>query len=282
MKTIISNQFLTATILNKGAELCSLKTLEKEYIWNGNPQFWGKHSPILFPIVGTLINNSYEFENQHFDLARHGFARDMNFELISNTGSQASFLLTNTADTISVFPFEFQLIITYILEKNKLSIQYKVLNGSEKIMPFSIGAHPAFALDNNFENYSLDFRIQEVLEYNLLENDLLSNKAGQLNLTDKKLNLNYELFENDALVFKKLKSKSITILEDDKAFLTINFDDFPSLGIWTKKDAPFICIEPWFGFADEATASGKIVEKNGILLLDKKSEWQTEFDIEIV
>lgn len=282
MKTILSNEFLQATILHKGAELSSLKTLEKEYIWNGNPQFWGKHSPILFPIVGTLINNSYEFENQHFELARHGFARDKNFELISKTERQASFLLANNADTMLVFPFEFQLIITYILEKNKLRIQYKVLNDGEKTMPFSIGAHPAFALDNNFENYSLDFQIQELLEYNLLENDLLSDKTGHLNLTDKKLNLNYELFENDALVFKKLKSKSISLVKDDKAFLTINFKHFPSLGIWTKKDAPFICIEPWFGFADEATASGKIVEKNGILLLDKKSEWQTEFDIEIV
>jgi galactose mutarotase-like enzyme len=282
MKTTITNEFLQATILHKGAELCSLKTSEKEYMWNGNPAFWGKHSPVLFPIVGTLKNNAYAFENKHFQMGRHGFARDYNFELISKTQSSVSFSLTNSENTILIYPFEFQLILTYILEDKKLIIKYKVLNLSEKTMPFSIGAHPAFALNNSFENYSLDFQFDEVLEYTVLANDLLSDKTERVNLIDKKLNLNYQLFENDALVFKKMNSKSISILENGKVFLIINFSDFPNLGIWTKIDAPFICIEPWFGFADETSATGKIVEKNGILLLDKKSEWQTEFTIEIV
>ena len=282
MKITLSNEFLQATILHKGAELCSLKTLEKEYIWNGNPAFWNKHSPILFPIVGALKNNAYEFDNNHFEMFRHGFARDLNFELISNSKIQASFLLKNSEDTLTIYPFEFQLTVNYILEGKILKIEYKVLNISKKTMPFSIGAHPAFALNNSFENYSLDFQFDELLEYNLLENDLISDKTELLNLKNKNLNLNYELFKNDALVFKKIKSKSISILENGKAFLKINFNNFPNLGIWTKINAPFICIEPWFGFADEKSTSSKIIEKNGILLLNKKSEWQSEFNIEIV
>ena len=282
MKTTISNGFLQATILHKGAELCSLKTLENEHIWNANPAFWSKHSPVLFPIVGTLKNNVYQFENNQFEMFRHGFARDMNFNLIFSSQNQVSFSLNNSENTFVVYPFKFELIVTYILENKKLKIQYNVLNLDDKKIPFSIGVHPAFSLKNDFKNYSLDFEFDEMLEFNLLQQDLLTDKTEKLQLIDKKMQLNYNLFRNDALVFKKLKSKTITISEYGKPFLIVNFHQFPNLGIWTKKDAPFICIEPWFGFADEILTSGNILEKNGIILLDKKSEWHAEFDIEIV
>jgi len=282
MKTTIANDFLTASILHKGAELCSLKTSDIEYIWEGNPTFWGKHSPILFPVVGTLKNNSYVFENKQYQMFRHGFARDLNFELVAKSNTEVSFSLKNSESSLLMYPFEFELIVTYILDNKKLKIQYHVRNFSDKTMPFSIGVHPAFSLKNDFQNYSLDFELDELLEYHLLEWDLLSDKTEKIELVDKKMHLNYDLFENDALVFKQLKSKTIAIAEHGNPFLRINFSQFPNLGIWTKKDAPFICLEPWFGFADEITSSGDILEKNGIILIDKKSEWRTEFEIEIV
>jgi galactose mutarotase-like enzyme len=282
MKTTIANDFLTASILHKGAELCSLKTSDIEYMWEGNPTFWGKHSPILFPIVGTLKNNSYDFENKQYQMFRHGFARDLNFDLIAKSNTEVSFSLKNSESSFMTYPFEFELIVTYILDNKKLKIQYNVRNFSNKTMPFSIGGHPAFSLKNDFQNYSLDFEHDELLEYHLLEGDLLSDKTEKIELVDKKMHLNYDLFRNDALVFKQLKSKTVSIAEHGNPFLRINFSQFPNLGIWTKKDAPFICLEPWFGFADETTSSGKIIEKNGIILLNKKSEWQAEFDIEIV
>jgi len=282
MKTTIANDFLTASILHKGAELCSLKTSDIEYMWEGNPTFWGKHSPILFPIVGTLKNKSYDFENKQYQMFRHGFARDLNFDLIAKSNTEVSFSLKNSESSFLIYPFEFELIVTYILDHKKLIIQYDVRNFSNKTMPFSIGAHPAFSLKNDFNSYTLDFEHDQLLEYHLLEGDLLSDKTEKIELVDKKMHLNYDLFRNDALVFKQLKSKTIAIAEHGNPFLRINFSQFPNLGIWTKKDAPFICLEPWFGFADETTSSGKIIEKNGIILLNKKSEWQAEFDIEIV
>ena len=148
-------------------------------------------------------------------------------------------------------------------------------------MPFSIGAHPAFALPNKFENYSLEFEKQESLNYYLLENNLISNKTESLSLKDKKIPLNYELFQNDALIFKTLKSKSLTILENNKPLLKVNFENFPSLGIWTKIDAPFLCIEPWFGYSDTTESSGNLFEKEGIQVLEADETFKSKFSIEI-
>ena len=268
MKTVIKNTFLTATINNFGAELCSLKdNLNKEYIWEGDPEFWGKHSPILFPIVGTLKNNSFDYDGKKYHLSRHGFAREMEFELIEKKENSATFSIQSSEETLKVYPFKFELQIIYTLEKNNLSIAYKVINKGKLQMPFSIGAHPAFALPGNFENYAIQFEKEEPLQYYLLENDLISNKTKKLEAVEEQIPLTYQLFENDALIFKTLKSKSLTIIENKKPFLKVSFEDFPSLGIWTKMNAPFLCIEPWFGYSDTGENSGNIFEKEGVQIL---------------
>ncbi|KIA84061.1 aldose 1-epimerase family protein [Flavobacterium sp. AED] len=283
MKTVIKNTFLTATINNFGAELCSLKNnFNKEYIWEGNPEFWGKHSPILFPIVGTLKNNSFDYDNKKYHLSRHGFAREMEFELIEKKENSATFSIQSSEETLKVYPFEFELQIIYTLEKNNLSIAYKVINKGNSQIPFSIGAHPALALPGNFENYSIQFEKEEPLQYYLLENDLISNETKKLEPQEGQIPLTYQLFENDALIFKTLESKSITILENKKPFLKVNFEDFPSLGIWTKMNAPFLCIEPWFGYSDTGENSGNIFEKEGIQILNENETFNSEFNIEIL
>lgn len=283
MTTIIKNSILTAEIKHFGAELISLKTnLNKEYIWEGNPEFWGKHSPVLFPIVGTLKNNSFHHNEIEYHLSRHGFARDMEFELIDATENSATFSLQSSAETVKVYPFEFELQIIYTLRENNLSIIYKVINKGKTAMPFSIGAHPAFALPNQFKNYVIAFEKDESLEYYLLENDLISNKTKKLEVHDKKIPLNYKLFEDDALIFKTIKSKSLTILENENPILRVHFEDFPSLGIWTKKNAPFICVEPWFGYADTTENSGNLFEKEGIQILESNTTFHSKFSIEIL
>ncbi|WP_426063226.1 aldose 1-epimerase family protein [Flavobacterium sp. DSP2-3-1] len=283
MTTIIKNSILTAEIKHFGAELISLKTnLNKQYIWEGNPEFWGKHSPVLFPIVGTLKNNSFHHNEIEYHLSRHGFARDMEFELIDATENSATFSLQSSAETVKVYPFEFELQIIYTLRENNLFIIYKVTNKGKTAMPFSIGAHPAFTLPNQFENYVIVFEKEESLEYYLLENDLISNKTKKLEVHDKKIPLNYELFEDDALIFKTIKSKSLTILENENPILRVHFEDFPSLGIWTKKNAPFICVEPWFGYADTTENSGNLFEKEGIQILESNATFHSKFSIEIL
>jgi len=280
--TSIANQFLTAQIKHTGAELCSLKdNSNREYIWNGNPEFWGKHSPVLFPIVGTLQNNTYQYNDAQYQLSRHGFAREMEFELIDKQENCAVFSLIASQTTKEKYPFDFDLHLIYTLDGKSLKIEYKVFNYGEIKMPFSIGAHPAFDLPGDFENYSLVFEKEEPLNYYLLEEGLISDKTNELSLDKNELHLNHKLFENDALVFKNIASKSITILEKSKPFLKVSCADFPDLGIWTP-NAPFICIEPWFGYSDTVNKFGNLFEKEGIQLLEAKAVFHSAFSIEIL
>lgn len=282
MTTTISNSILNASIKHAGAELFSLKDNQnKEYIWEGNPDFWAKHSPILFPIVGTLKNNTYTIDKKEYQLSRHGFARDMEFNLVEKTENSVVFSLESNEETLKKYPFEFELQLIYTLENTSLNIEYVVINKGDIKMPFSIGAHPAIALPENFENYSFKFEKEESLKYNLLENDLISNKTEILKTTENRVPLTYKLFENDALVFKTLESNSLTILENNKPYVQVDFEDFPSLGIWTKDQAPFVCIEPWFGYSDTADNSGDLFEKEGILVLEADQSFHSQFSIKI-
>lgn len=278
----IQNHKLTAKINSKGAELISLRSSDREYIWEGDAAFWGKHSPVLFPIVGTLKDNSYHYKNQEFKLSRHGFARDMVFEVIDQTENAVVFALKSSSETLQWYPFPFELQLHYALVDDQLQIQYKVFNHGHDIMPFSLGAHPAFTLLNPFGNYALQYNSDSRLSYFLLENDLLSDQTGTLQLTNQQLPLAYSLFEKDALVFKQLDSDAITILEDGKPLLTVGFQGFPNLGIWTKPNAPFICIEPWFGYSDTPQSTGDLLTKEGIQLLQGNAVFDCEWIIQII
>lgn len=283
MTTTISNSNLTAQINHFGAELFSLKNHEnQEYIWEGNPSFWGKHSPILFPIVGTLKNNSYNYEGKEYQLSRHGFAREMEFKLVKQSESSATFSLTSSEESRKVYPFDFELQVVYTLDENKLIIGYNIINKNNGVMPFSIGAHPAFALPKPFKAYALTFEYPEILTSFELENDLLSDKSTTIEMIDNQVPLDYSLFEKDALIFKRLQSKNITILDNKNPLLRVQFDDFPNLGIWTKSNAPFLCIEPWLGYSDTVHSSGDILEKEGIQLLEAQKSLKCKFSIEIL
>jgi galactose mutarotase-like enzyme len=279
----LSNDVISAQINTLGAELCSLKNTEnKDFIWEGDPAYWGKHSPVLFPIVGTLKNNTYTHNNKEYILTRHGFARDMEFELVDQTANTATFSIQSNSTTLASYPFQFELQIQYTLFHSTLEIAYKVINKDTTEIPFSIGAHPAFALPGNFENYSLEFEKVEPLEYTLLENDLVSTQTETIATNSNFVPLTHKLFERDALIFKKLESKSLTIVEKEIPRLKVHFEDFPNLGIWTKVGAPFLCIEPWFGYSDTTETNGNLFEKEGIIILEVNDTFQTKFSIEIL
>ncbi|QYJ68030.1 aldose 1-epimerase family protein [Flavobacterium litorale] len=279
----IKSNCLTATFNTKGAELTSLKNNNnKEYIWEANPQYWGKHSPVLFPIVGVLKNNSYTYNGKTYTLSRHGFARDKVFSVKEQHDDTITFVLAADEATKENYPFNFELQIKYTLAATTLCIDYIVSNKGATTMPFSIGGHPAFALPNNFKDYSLQFEKQEDLVSTQLQNELLSGIKTPISLKDSILPLNYNLFKNDALIFKQLQSETITILEENKPFLKVAFSDFPHLGIWTKPNYPFLCIEPWQGYADSVNSNGKFIEKEGSIVLAEKATIQKGFSIEIL
>ena len=283
MDITISNGQITAIINPKGAELNSLKNeAGTEFIWEGDAKYWGKHSPILFPIVGTLKNNSYLCNGQIYALTRHGFARDNTFTVKDRTENSVTFSLSYNDDTLRVYPFKFELELAYIINDNVLHLNYSVINTGSGKMPFSIGAHPAFALPGNFENYSLKFENDKNLVSTMLEDDLLSDQVITIPTSNGMLPLNYSLFENDALIFKSLQSKEVTIAKDGNDYIKVSFADFPHLGIWTKKGAPFLCIEPWQGYSDLPNTRGNLIEKEGVVVLDEGEWYKASFAIEII
>lgn len=281
MEIIIQNQNTKAVIKTKGAELSSLQKDGKNYIWEVNPDFWNKTSPILFPIVGALKNGEYQFEDTMYQLPRHGFARDFEFEVVEKTENSVVFSLKSSEETWKVYPFNFELKISYVLENNTLIVKYDIINHSSEEMYYSIGAHPAFAIEGNFEEYSLIFDEEKDLETHQLNQDLFSGKTEIIRLDGKVLPLEYHLFEQDALVFKNFATKSLTLAKNNEPVMKVEFPEFPYLGIWTKKDAPFICIEPWLGIADNASASGNLTEKEGIQILEPNAKKSVFWSVEL-
>lgn len=284
MIVTISNQNLKAEINTFGAELVSLQKVEtnEEFIWEGNPEFWGKHSPVLFPIVGTLKNNSFLHNNELYSLSRHGFAREQDFKIKSQSEQSITFSLLSNEATKLVYPFDFELLINYHLVDFSLKITYTIKSIGKEMLPFSIGGHPAFSLKEDFAKYSLKFETNENLKCYRLIDELVSNQFDEIKLIKKNLPLSYSVFENDALIMKEMQSKSITILKGNIPILKFDFADFPNFGIWTKVGAPFICLEPWVGYSDTTENSGNLIEKEGIQLLERNSEKKYTFSISIL
>lgn len=282
MNITISNHQLKVTINTLGAELIQLEKDNQNYIWTIDEKYWNKTSPILFPIVGRLKNDSYSIEDKNYELPRHGFARNFEFEIEHKTENAVVLLLTENQEALKQYPFQFELRLKYEIIENSLKLNYSIINKSQEIMPFSIGAHPAFAIDGLFSDYTLDFNQSEDFISHELEKEQFNNSSKKIPSENGKINLDYALFEKDALVFKHLKSDTLTLLKKNQPYLSVKFKDFPYLGIWTKPNAPFLCIEPWCGLADNANHNGNIFEKEGIQLLDNNAEFQREINIVIL
>lgn len=281
MKVTISNTSFSATIDPLGAELIRLEKNNKNYIWTVDETYWNKTSPILFPIVGRLKKDSYVYQEQHYELPRHGFARNFEFNITAQTENFVSFSLENTPETLKIFPFLFELVVCYTLSESGLEIKYDVRNKSEKTMPFSIGAHPAFALDHAFSDYLLEFNVSEQMLSHVLEKEQFDGSVYEIEAPNGILQLDYSLFKKDALVFKHLQSNQVTLMHHENVVLKMTFEGFPYLGIWTKPNAPFLCIEPWCGLADHIHHTGSIEEKEGIVLLAGHEHFTRKISIEV-
>lgn len=276
----LHNPHLTVRIKSKGAELCSVRhSNELEYMWQAG-EAWPKHSPVLFPIVGTLVNNTYTYEGNSYSLPRHGFARDMEFTPTQLSETVAKFTLRSNAHTLQVYPFPFRLHLQYELHNDSICCSYEIENIGDSNMYFSVGGHPAFAVPlqstEQYSDYQLRFSETEPLLRWKLDNGLLRNDtapvAGQVNNT---LPLQPSLFYEDAIVLKHLQSETVSLLNADASHgIEFRIKEFPHLGIWGAKDAPFVCIEPWCGHADPVNHSQHITEKPGIETLAPGGFWQ--------
>ena len=285
----LSNEFLAVSISDKGAELQSIvhRSNGLEYMWSGNPEFWGKKSPVLFPIVGGLKNNCYQLNGNSYRLSRHGFARDAVFKIAEQTEDAVLFSLSADEKSFLVYPFSFAFFIGYRLKENTLSVTYRVENKDRQNMFFSVGAHPAFAVPfvpgTVFDDYYLQFNEKENTGIWPLSAEGLIREAPQpFFRNNDQIALHKSLFYGDALVFKSLRSTSISILSHKHAHgLCVSYSNFPYMGIWSAKDADFVCIEPWCGIADSVNASGKLEEKEGIHLLPAGESFERSWSVRL-
>lgn len=284
----LENELLKASFVQKGAELQSLKskTSDIEYIWDADPKDWAKHSPVLFPIVGALKNNEYAYQGERYELSRHGFARDMEFELESKSANEVVFTLRSSPQTKKVYPFEFSLSLIYALKSHGLSCTYKVYNPSQSDLLFSVGGHPAFATPVNetigYEDYYLRFTQDEELVVSKIDDNLISDEVQTITLNDKVFPLKHDLFYEDALVLKSLQSKKISLQNKVNTHgIHFSFEGFPFFGIWAAKDANFVCLEPWCGIADGVNHNGQFSDKEGIVILSAEESWQRTWQVDI-
>jgi len=274
----LENDDIKADIHPRGAELHSIfsKKEQIEYLWNGDPSFWPRHAPVLFPIVGGLIDDTFIYQGESYHLEKHGFARDSDFEVEDSTSTTATFLLKSNEETLKSYPFAFELRLKYRLEGAKVILDYEVSNPDQKPMFFSIGAHPAFKVpltSGGYEDHALVFSEVEEADSWAVSGNYLTTPSRYLD-GQQRLDLRHDLFYNDAVIFKDLKSTSISIVNNQNSHgLTYEFKGFPYMGIWAAKDAPFVCIEPWCGIPDSIEHDQNIETKEGIIRLEGQQNW---------
>jgi galactose mutarotase-like enzyme len=282
----ISNEQLSVIIDEKGAELQSVQLHGIEYLWQADAKYWSKHSPVLFPIVGELKDGKYIFNNKEYFLPRHGFARDKIFSAEKISDSSAIFTLHSSPETISVYPFPFVFKLQYELKQRTLSCTYILQNPGESDMYFSVGGHPAFKIPIDealqYNDYCLKFDSDTFLKRYLLHKGLTGDDTETIPLSNNELRLDASLFYDDAIVLKKINSKQIKLYSDKNEHgLTFTFEGFPYFGIWAAKDAPFVCLEPWRGIADNIHHDYQLTTKEGINQLQPEQSWTRTWSAEL-
>ena len=271
--------------LEHGAELTSIKVDGIEKLHQGNEvldengkAYWGRHAPILFPIVGKLKDNKTKINGNIYEMTQHGFARDMDFEDLGNN----KYLLKSNSETLKKYPFKFELYIEYKINQNELTTEYTVINKDEKDMLFGLGGHPAFICDYSTGYYELKFdKKEDNIEFYKLQDGLIKTEPIPSILEDNKIKLDEDIFNEDAIIMKNINSNKIVLnnARENKKELEFNFEGFPYLAIWSKKGAPFVCIEPWQNHTDSVNSNGKFEEKENILKLKKEEKFNCKYKV---
>ncbi|MGL4740616.1 MAG: aldose 1-epimerase family protein [Sarcina sp.] len=289
----LKNEFLTITAHEHGGELHSITSNSDntEYLWNGNPEYWKYHAPILFPIVGKVNNGTYIVNGETFELPQHGLARLSEFKLIEKTENSLSFELSYSEDTLKIYPYKFSLIIKYTLDSKNVKTEYTVKNLDNKNIDFSIGAHPAYMCpilsNETINDYFFEFEKDETCSLMVLNTStgLFTHTQRNFLNNQKAFDLSKELFKDDALVFdcSTLNSKYLNLKsKKNNKFISFNFEGFSHLGLWAPaQGAPFVCIEPWFGHADFEDFTGEFKNKPNIINLAPSKVFNCAYTVSI-
>ncbi len=296
METIeIKNDQLKVVINKLGAELQSVQQLSsaREYLWQGDATYWAGRSPVLFPIVGRVCDNSYRVGESVYEMLQHGIARRLNFEVEKQTDSEAVFVLRSSPQTKVNYPYDFVLEIGYRLEGADLVISYDVYNPSSDAIYFQLGAHPGF----NFKGFDAQAQVQGYFRFNdvadsrrldvalLGAQGLLASDGAQVTLSEKKLPITAETFSADALILESSQTHDISLLDGaGEEYLRVRFDA-PVVGLWSKPCdgyAPFVCIEPWWGRCDSEGFEGDFRYKDWMQSLAPKDNFRRTIRVQCV
>ncbi len=286
----LKNKFLSIKVDSHGAELKSLKRLtdNQEYMWKGDPAFWGRTSPVLFPFVGGVNRKLYRVDGKEYAMNQHGFARDMEFELVSRSETEIWFELQSNEETLQKYPYAFVLKLGYKLGENSVEVCWQVENPSDETMYFAIGGHPAFNCPlkegTKQTDYVLKFDEQkQVVSTQLSKEGMATDTKVSYELKDGILPITEHLFDDDALVIEHHQVQLAALCyADGTPYLTIRMAA-PLFGIWSppKKNAPFVCIEPWYGRCDSEGYEGELKDRAWENELKGQDIWTASYFIEI-
>ena len=291
MTHTIQNDYLTVTVAEHGAELQSIRDVQGvEYLWQGDPQYWSDRSPMLFPFIGRLTNNSYKYMGKIYPMGIHGFAASSDFSVTEQAEDRIVLQMGSTSATKEQYPFDFSLEITYSLCKNTLQIAYRVENKDNKTMPFGIGGHPGFRVPlidgEQFEDYKIEFSCS-------CQPDRVGfSPAVYLNGHDKAyplqdnrfIDLRHDLFDEDAIILKNT-ARQVTLRSNITGKgITVSFPDLPYLGIWhwPHTDANYVCIEPWSSLPSRQDVVEEFSCKSDLIQLSASKEYNTTWSITII
>ncbi len=286
----IQSNRLSVSVKTKGAELCSLmdKVDGVEHMWQADPKFWPRHAPILFPCVGESKDGKVSFNATEYPMGRHGFVRHQEFEVVESSASMVVLELKSNAETRLNYPFNFRLRVTYDVNDHVLSQWFEVINDDEHTLGFQLGGHPAFAVPfgnaGQFNDYRISFGDSMSINRHLLTSEgLYSGETRNVLEDEDSFALSYELFNEDALVFKDIPAKTVWIQSKEGGKkLVMDYKGFPHLGIWSVPGADYVCLEPWIGCADEVNQPADFFKKDSIVSLQQQESFKAQFQISIV
>ncbi|ETI69075.1 aldose 1-epimerase [Neobacillus vireti LMG 21834] len=288
---VIENDWLKVEISPLGAEVRKVKHKKNglDYMWTGDPAYWGRVSPVLFPIVGRLKEDRYKLEGETYEMSQHGFLRDVEFEVDGQSQADVSFRFESGGRFGHVYPYEFIAIIRYTLNEDLLTVHWEIVNKNRDEMYFSIGAHPAFRIPlieketiGDYNLHLIPIANKNVMEY-VIENSLIREKGTANDLVS--IPLTDSLFAQDALIYNNIDQVTLSSNKSNHG-VEVRFEGFPFVGIWSKytdgKMAPFVCIEPWHGIADTYDTNGNLKEKFGINKIEPREAFRAEYKMRFI
>ena len=267
---VLANEKLTVTVSNIGAQIKSIKNQDdREYMWSGDPAIWNRTAPIMFPICGGLRDDAYIYGDKKYTLTKHGFVLFREFDCEEHSQDVLTLVTRDTPDTREVYPFNFEFRVRFTLEDNTLHVSFLTTNTGAGTMYYAPGAHEAYSCPEGIEEYDVVFDKTEPLVRTVLDGNYLEHKTEPVEADGNTLHMKYSHMDNDCVVFENLKSRGATLTKrDGSRKIHVAFDDFKYFVLWTKKGAPYLCLEPWNGIPDRVDADGILVNKEGILALE--------------